>query len=128
MSVGFFESTPTARLFYILFKSEMDAVFTIEVLESLMFFKDFVGANVHYHFDDPGAEASTNTRKRGTYAGGGTLERSVRSVGWSVERNGIGGWGEGDGWRRCTRRPGQVGNYVRPVITSIVERTNSGLD
>lgn len=49
-----------------------------------MFSEDSVGANVHYHLDDPEAEASTNTRKRGTYAGGGTLERSVRSVGRSV--------------------------------------------
>lgn len=97
----------------------MDAVFTIEVLESLMFSEGFVGANAHYHLDDSGAEASTNTRKRGTYAGGGTLERSVRSVG---RLRGT------DRERRCTRRPGQVGNYVRPVITSIVERTNSGLD
>jgi len=59
----------------------MDTIFTIEILESLIFSEDFVVANVHYHFDDLRARASTNTRKRGTYAEGGTLERSVRSVG-----------------------------------------------
>lgn len=89
----------------------MDTVSTIKVLEPLIFSEGFVGAN-HYHLDDSGARASTNTRKRGTYAGGGTLERSVRSVGRSV------GWEE---WgRRETMhekaRPGwklrAAGDYV----------------
>lgn len=82
---------------------EADAVFTAEASESL-FLRELLRANVHYHLDDPGAVASTNTRKRGTYAGGGTLERSVRSVGWSL------------GGERGVARPGwklrAAGDYV----------------
>lgn len=44
-------------------------------------------------------KASTNTRKRGTYAGGGTLERSVRSVGRSVGWRGRVERGIGPGWK-----------------------------
>ncbi|TGZ52290.1 hypothetical protein DBV15_09233 [Temnothorax longispinosus] len=77
--------TPRTEDVFFSLNSEID-VSTTKVRESLMFSESFVGANAHYHLDDPGAGASTNTRKRGTYAGGGTLERSVRSVGRCTEK------------------------------------------